>query len=468
MKKYRWLLFILLLLLPAAAFGETLFVSPGNGTLTEALAVCGDGDVIELGNGVYSEEAESFPLTVSRKIVLRAAEGANPVIDAPAMKAAIRVEADGAVLEGLEIRFRRTGIYNIANDLTLLKCSLVLADENLRVSSCGMWCGGIYRLTMRDCAFTGCSVAFAGPPLSGRSASLPKLTGLFEVGEDAGFFTTHTIENCTVNEKPLFYAADQREVVPPDGAGEIICCGCDEVVIRNADVSDASIGIVLAYNRHVTVEDSRADRCGVFGIYVAKCDSGDITRCSAEGTNHGIDIRADRNITLRDCTALHCEQGLFFSAVQDSHMIDCTVRDTRQGYFMAAGSGNGMTGCTSSGCENGIHLETEGETQITACTVEKCTVCGIRADRTHLVMTQCTLRNNWVAAMVYCGKETTIRENVFEANENCSLYLRDAGAACIAGNRFSGSGEYSVLLIGTEQDSFQPDNETDKPPTQKQ
>ena len=60
------------------------------------------------------------------------------------------------------------------------------------------------------------------------------------------------------------------------------------------------------------------------------------------------------------------------------------------------------------------------------------------------------------------------RENQFEANENCGLYLRDAGAACVAGNRFTDSGGYSALLIDTEPGAFRTDNETDKPPAEEQ
>ena len=129
---------LLAFLIPLAARTETISVSPGHGTLTEALAACADGDVIELGDGVYAEPAETFPLTVTRSVTIRAAEGACPVIESPRLKAAIRVEADGVALEGLDIRFLRTGIYAIGNDMTVSRCRIALADEKWRVSSCGM------------------------------------------------------------------------------------------------------------------------------------------------------------------------------------------------------------------------------------------------------------------------------------------------------------------------------------------
>ena len=119
-----------------------------------------------------------------------------------------------------------------------------------------------------------------------------------------------------MNEKPLFYAASQDSVTVPEDAGEVICCDCDEVVARGEDVSDGSMGMVLIYNRRVVIEDCRADRCGVFGIYVAKCGGGVLRGCTTKETNHGLDIRASRSMLLIDCTAQDCDQGLFFSMVE--------------------------------------------------------------------------------------------------------------------------------------------------------
>ena len=462
MKKIIWLL-AFLLFLPLAAHGETLTASPDGLSLTEALAVCADGDVIELRDGVYSEDRESFPLVIDKAVTVRAAQGASPVIDAPAFKAALRVEADGVTLEGLDIRFRRTGIYAIGNDMTVENCCLSLAEEKWRTSSCGMWCGGIYRMTVRSCAFAGCGISLAGPPLSEKSADLPKLTGLFEVGEDADFFITHTIENCTVNGKPLYYAVSQPTVTAPADAGEIIVCGCDAVTVEGADVSDCSMGMVLVYNGQVELTDCRADRCGVFGIYVAKCGGGTLNRCSARETNHGLDIRASRHIVLRDCSAADCDQGLFFSLVKESAMTDCTVTGTGQGYFMAGGSGNTLLNCRAVACENGYNLQKEGHVLMTGCTAEGCTVCGVRLDATPTAFIHNTLRDNWVAVMAYGGVSFDMADNLFENTACCALYLRDLAFSRFSGNTFSGTEQESVQAFGSLGGSVWIGNALDAP-----
>lgn len=462
MKKLIWMA-LLLSLIPLAAGAETLYASPAGLSLAEVLALCADGDVIELADGIYAEPGEIFPLTVSRAVTIRAAQGASPVIDAPAFKAALRVEADGVTLQGLNIRFRRTGIYAVGSDMTVADCSLSLAEEVWRTSSCGMWCGGIYRMTLLNCAFTGCGVSLAGPPLSESSKGKPALTGLFEVGEDIAYFTSHTIEGCTVNGKPLFYAVSQDTVTVPENAGEVICCDCDEIIARGVDVSDGSMGMALVYNRRIILENCRADRCGVFGIYVAKCEGGVLKGCSAEETNHGLDIRASRNMLLMECTAVNCDQGLFFSMVEDSAMIGCRVSGAGQGYFMAAGSGNTLAGCTAIACENGFSLQKEGHVLMSGCAAEDCLVCGVRLDATPTTFAHNILRDNWVAVMAYGNVSFDLADNLFESSGCCGLYLRDIGFSRFSGNRFTGGNGCSMQAVGTLGGSVWIGNEAELP-----
>ena len=133
----------LMLAVACCAQAEVLHASPDELSLTQALASCIDGDVIELADGVYAEPSEAFPLVIDRAVTLRAAPGASPVIDAPKFVAALRVEADGVTLSGLDIRMRRTGIYAIGDGLTLERCAITLADPAWRTSSCGIWAGGV-------------------------------------------------------------------------------------------------------------------------------------------------------------------------------------------------------------------------------------------------------------------------------------------------------------------------------------
>lgn len=449
MKKMVCALFACLCLLWAGAAGaEVLRASPDGMSLTEALALAQDGDRIELADGVYAQPAETFPLTVQRAVTVCAAPGARPVVDAPAFLAAFRVEADGATFRGLDVRMRRTGFYALGDDMTLDGCSISLADPDWRTSSCGIWMGGIRRARVLGCAFTGCSIAMAGPPLSETSHLVPVLTGLFEVGEEVEFFTSHTISDCTVNGKPLFYAANEDAVSAPADAGQVIIANCGEAVFEGADVSRASMGMEIAYCGRVRVTRCKADDCGVFGIYLAKNQGGDVIDSSCEGTNHGIDIRASQEINVIGCRANACDQGIFFSKVERGLVKDCTVTATGQGYFFAGGSHSQIDGCAAIDCENGFNIQKEDDMLITRCTLRGNSICAARLDGSPTVFSGNTLEDNWVGIMAYGGVPFKIVDNEVKSSGSCGLYLRDIAFSRISGNTITESKKSSMQAVG--------------------
>lgn len=460
MRKFMPLVMLLLLILfPTIARGETISVAPGE--LAQALSRAEDGDVLLLFGGTYAEPEERFPLLISASVTIQAQEGETVIIDAPAFQSAFRVEADGVRLSDLDIRFRRTGIYALGDGMTVENCRISLADIAWRTSSCGCWFGGIENATFRNCDFTDCGICMAGPPLSETSHLVPVLTGLFEVGEKRSFFTTHTIEDCTVNGRPLFYAVSQSSVTVPAGAGEIIVADCGEVLVRDADVSRASMGMEIVYCDHVRVENSKADECGVFGIYFAKLQSGEMVNCTSRGTNHGLDIRASENITLLGCSAENCDQGLFFSHVDNGLMMDCTVTATGQGYFFAGGNRCQVLRCQAIDCENGMNIQKENDVLVSGCTLRRCTICAARLDGSPTVLANNLLEDNWVAIMAYGDVPFQLVDNTVRDSGSCGLYLRDIAYSRICGNVIEESQKSAVEAIGEMNGTLLAGNQID-------
>ena len=382
-------------------------------------------------------------------VTIQAREGAKPVISSPKMVAAFRVDEPDVTLRGLDIRFLRHGVYAQGDRLALESCTFTLADEIWRTSSTAMWLGGVLEARIVDCAFYGCSISIAGPPVTADTpADVPVLTRLFEVGEDPRYFTSPTIENCTVNDRPLYYIVNQEEVTAPADGGELICCGCGHVVVDGADTSNASMGMMLLHNDTVEIRDSRASFCGIFGFYVAKCNRVLLQNCQSEGTNHGLDVRACRQVTYDHCAAWDCDQGLFFSLVDDGLMVDCSVRGTGQGIFSASGNRNVFLRCEVDQCETGIHFEKEQNAIITGCTIRACKVVGIRLERSVVAVLNNNFVENWVGLMAYGNTPHQISGNAFTGNRNCGLFLRNIAYSQVLFNEFTGHETYSFILEG--------------------
>ncbi len=453
----------ILWLLGVAAYGETWQVTPEGYSITEALAQVKDGDTILISEGVYTDANESFPLIINRRVTICAKEGDHVVIDAPVFQTTLQVEADNVTIRNITINLRRNGVCVTGDDFSMSNCCITLANPEYLTSSCGVWLAGVYRACFTGCAFTDCGVSIAGPPISQASNDKPVLTGLFEVGDDAEYFTSHTIRDCTVNQKPLLYLVNQKQTEIKADAGQLILAACEDMDVQNEDITSGSIGITLAYCRNVRLMKSRVNRCGIFGIYLACCSRCTLEGCVAAETNHGIDLRASQLLTIGNCQAINCEQGIFLSRVTDSIVQACSVSATGQGYFLAGGSCNMVLGSAALYCENGFNVQKEKDMLITECALEGNTVCAARLDRSPTTLVNNTFRNNWVGAMVYGDASCTILGNHFENSLNCGLYIRGIAYSRIANNIFTGSEAASIQANGALNGTVLSANVTDVP-----
>ncbi len=431
-----------MLLLCAAASADTLTVAI-DGTanfdsLTAALAAVADGDEIVLSAGVYDQSREIFPILVDKRVTIRAVEGAEAIISAPKMQPTMKLMADGIRVEGLRVDFLRSGFWIMADDVTVTGCRFALTDEIWRTSSCGMWIAGAKRFTMTDCAFDKCSAALAGPPLSETSNGLPVLTGMFEVSEDVEFFTSHTIENCTVNGKPLNYVAGLRDMTYTADCGQLLAVDCHNVTFTDIHTDFTSIGIELGYCTNCTLQNSSADDAGIFGIYIAKCEDCLITACRADRSAHGIDLRAIYQCVVENCHTTDSDQGVFFSFAFKSLVTGCEIRGSGKGFFAAAGDENHVDNTLLEGCDLGIHIQTENDFTITNSLFRSSVNTGARvtlSDGFHCI--DCEFEDNWVAAMINYSGDVYLQGNSFHDTRNCALYLKELSGVRQIGNRFT-------------------------------
>ena len=356
----KWLIGLLLILGLCAGFAqaETYVVAvDGTGdfqTLTEAAAASSTGDTILLRTGVYGEQ-ETFPIALDHAVTIEGEDGA--VLDSPRFKTMVSVTADGVTLRNIRFQVRKWGIVaDVSRAMTVEDCEFVLGDEECRTSSTAIWLRGMKDCAIRRCTFRQVGICIAGDPLSDKSAGKTVLTGMCEAGEDPEYFSTHEIADCTINGRPYYYFVGQDNLTVPTDAGGLIAVECDNLTVRDIDVSDSSMGLEIARSRNVTLENVSADRCGIFGTYLVFVQGAVLRNVHVEQTNHGIDIRGSQNVVVTDSLALNCDQGVFFT-----HCTDCTLQDSHVqgcgfGYFGAVGNGNRIGNCTFSDNADGIYL----------------------------------------------------------------------------------------------------------------
>ncbi len=443
MKRVLMVFCLLLMLLPAVALADTLRVA-ADGTadfpsITAALQSARDGDTIEIAAGTYDDALESFPIVVEKAVAIRTKKGEQVTLQCKTITQMMELRADGIALEGLDISFRYAGVWVLGDDITLQGCRFFLGNPRWRMSSCGAWIAGAKRLTMRNCRFEDCSPALVGPPISESSQGLPVLTGMFEVGEDKEFFTTHTMEGNFVNGRPLDYVVGLQDGAYTDDCGMLIAVDCRNLVIHDVHMESGSIGMQLAYCQNVTLRDSTAHDAGVFGVYLCKSEDCLITDCRADRSAHGFDLRAVRRCVVQRCATEESGQGLFFSVAFDSLLTECVSTNAGVGIFAAAGDRNHVDACRVEGCELGLNVESERGMTVTNSHILRSIYTGARmGDVKDVDFIGNRFEGNHVAVMFQVSQDAALVGNTFTGTKNCTLYLNKTSGVRVVNNLFEG------------------------------
>ncbi|MBQ3485870.1 MAG: right-handed parallel beta-helix repeat-containing protein [Clostridia bacterium] len=460
MKGYQFLLLLILLcLLPVWGHAEAdasreWVVSPSGAgdfvTLTEALAHAQNGDRICLTAGVYAQPKEAYPLTIDKSVAIYAREGDEVILDCPGFETMLNIHAEDVSIQGIRVHLRKWAIVARGDRLSIRNCEFTLIDTAFRRSSCAVWLSGVKQVQIVDCCFEGCSVSIVGPPVT-QGSTAPALTAMFEVGEDIEYFTTHEIRNCTVNGRPLYYFVGEDDLTLPTDAGEVIAVQCNGVTAENMDVSDSSMGLVLAYCQNVRLINCRADRCGIFGIYLAYVEDGLLEDCETVDTNHGMDFRAVKRIQVLRCRATHCDQGIFFSYGDDCLIVDCEAENCGRGFFFACGNRCQVVRCIARYNENGFSPQKENHILFLDNISQGNTVAGFRLERTSAICIGNQFLEDWVGVIAYNYGDNAISlyDNVFSDCGSCGLYMRDIAGGHVSGNRFEDNAKCVMELAGS-------------------
>ena len=450
MKRLLFVCLLMLCLCGIASADEYLVDPAGNGdfaTLTEAVAAAQDGDMLVLAGGTYDSSKETFPILVEKTVTILAKEGETPILASPRLVPAMQLIADGIHVSGLQIDFLRSGMWVQGNDIVVENCQFTLAEERWRTSSCGMWVAGAKRFTLNGCEFFGCSVALAGPPLSETSNQVPVLTGMFEVGEDIEFFTTHTMTNNLVNGQPIAYVVDQDNIDFSETCGQLIIVACDNSVFHDMECNLTSMGIQMFYSNNTVIEKCAADDAGIFGIYIAKSNDCVLRDSRADRGAHGIDLRAIHRCVVERCASAGSGQGIFLSVAYDTLTVDCDIVENGTGFYAAAGNHNHMDNCRVKGNELGIYIETEPNFTVTHTYFEANTNTGARTLRSpSFALLECTFVDNWLAAMAYESDAVFYYGNSFAGSEAASLYLKENTEVRVMYNTFTEADEALIII----------------------
>ncbi|RLI06574.1 hypothetical protein DRO32_05340, partial [Candidatus Bathyarchaeota archaeon] len=244
--------------------------------------------------------------------------------------------------------------------------------------------------------------------------------GVFLFGEKLVHFASHTIENNTVNGKPLYYIVNTTSYTVPSDASEIIIVNSSNITIGNINASWTGVGVEIAYSSGISIADCTISNNEWWGITCWGSSDISIVNCTISFNgwyiprDDGIAIWRSSGINIIDCTISDNGDGIYCDCYTSNiNIIGCTISSSEgrqeDGITCSGSSGINIIDCTISDNWFGIYCDYyTSNISIIDCTISD-NVDGMRIySCSNVSIVNCVISDNWGNG-VYCYGSSDIR-----------------------------------------------------------
>jgi len=304
-----------------------------------------DGDTLIVKNGIYKN------VIVNKSITLRGEDRDNTIIDGCGNGDVVKVIADGCEISGFTVQNSGTydaGIYLYYSDNNILTHNNASNNGDgisLHFSSNNIITGNTVSNNNDD-----------GIILS--TSSNNNIVGNMFVND--GLFVLdsyqNTVEDNTVNGKPLVYLEDTSDIEVTD-AGQVILVNCNNITVENLALSNTSVGVELW-----TTEDSMISNNNVSnnrdGIYLYSFSNNNtiIGNTASNNGDDGIFLHFSSNNTITGNNVHNNDDGIYLSLSRSNTITGNNVHNNADGIYLSSSSNNTITGNNVSSNDYGIYL----------------------------------------------------------------------------------------------------------------
>lgn len=213
------------------------------------------------------------------------------------------------------------------------------------------------------------------------------------------------MSNNTVNGKSLVYLYEKSDL-NIDNAGQIILVNCENITIKNQEISGTSTAIQLVETHHCTIGDNQILN-SYNGIYLTSSENNQIINNTIESIK---------------------ENGISFYGHSNKNMItENTIKETRNGVsFSYKCNNNTISGNYISDSRRGISLGS---------------YC-----HNNIISENILNRNFYGIGISWFANHTTVVRNVIGSNDWYGIYIRDSSNNSISQNNFYYNKKHAFFL----------------------
>ena len=165
--------------------------------------------------------------------------------------------------------------------------------------------------------------------------------GIVLGGDSLKYWNTHEIDvTNTVNGKPVYYWKNIKGGIVPSGAGQVILANCSNVIIKNQNISNATVGIEIGFSNNCNIVNSILTK-SVIGIELHNSTSCIIDECILNNNNISILLLNGKNCKIINSNILYSNITGILTLDSDANNIsNCNISHNFQGIEINRASNN--------------------------------------------------------------------------------------------------------------------------------
>jgi parallel beta-helix repeat protein len=276
------------------------------------------------------------------------------------------------------------------------------------------------------------------------------------------YFSNHTVENNTVNNRPLVYLEDKSDEIIKD-AGQVILYNCNNIVAENLNLSNTTVGIQCRETSNSKIRNNDCSNNNIYGIFLRSyCNTNIITSNTIlNNSDDGIyfEYKCNSNSISDNIISNNGDDGIDIWWSENNNIIgntinsnnyygiiphyDCnnnditgnTILNNNIGIWLLNAYGNRITGNTILNNNEGIYVG--GSNNIITENTVDFNRYGIRLIGDSNNIYDNNISNNDYGMWFGYSEKNTIRNNKITLNNDDGIYLFGSDSNSISGNIIS-------------------------------